>query len=47
MFPAYDGCTSSLIELWDQHTAHQFSTRDTGATLETMVEDACVNLFPS
>jgi carboxymethylenebutenolidase len=36
----------SLIELWEQHTAHEFSTRDTEATLDTMVEDAYVNHIP-
>ena len=37
---------SDLIELWEQHTAHEFSTRDTEATLDTMVEDAYVNHIP-
>ena len=37
---------SDLIELWDAHTAHEFSTRDTEATLDTMVEDAYVNHIP-
>jgi carboxymethylenebutenolidase len=36
----------NLIELWDEHTAHEFSTRDTEATLDTMVEDAYVNHVP-
>ena len=36
----------SLSELWEEHTAHEFSTRDTAATLETMVEDAYVNHVP-
>ena len=36
----------SLSELWEEHTAHEFSTRDTGATLDTMVEDAYVNHVP-
>lgn len=36
----------NLIELWESHTAHEFSTRDTEATLETMVEDAYVNHIP-
>jgi carboxymethylenebutenolidase len=34
------------IELWEQHTAHEFSTRDTEATLDTMVDDAYVNHVP-
>ena len=36
----------NLSELWDEHTAHEFSTRDTERTLDTMVEDAYVNHVP-
>jgi carboxymethylenebutenolidase len=36
----------SLSELWEEHTAHEFTTRDTNATLKTMVEDAYVNHVP-
>lgn len=35
-----------LPELWQQHTDHEFVTRDTEATLATMVEDAYVNHIP-
>ncbi len=35
-----------LSSLWEEHTAHEFSTRDTEATLATMVEDAYVNHIP-
>lgn len=35
-----------LPALWQQHTDHEFVTRDTEATLETMVEDAYVNHIP-
>jgi carboxymethylenebutenolidase len=35
-----------LTQLWEEHTAHEFGTRDTEATLETMVEDAYVNHIP-
>ncbi len=35
-----------LSSLWEEHTAHEFSTRDTEATLATMVEDAYVNHVP-
>lgn len=35
-----------LSKLWEEHTAHEFSTRNTEATLETMVEDAYVNHIP-
>jgi carboxymethylenebutenolidase len=38
--------TPSLSELWEEHTAHEFSTRDTAATLETMADDAYVNHVP-
>jgi len=36
----------NLSALWEEHTAHEFSTRDTEATLATMVEDAYVNHIP-
>jgi len=36
----------SLAELWEEHTAHEFNTRDTEATLKTMVDDAYVNHVP-
>src|SRR5215467_5152647 len=35
-----------LTRLWEEHTRHEFSTRDTEATLDTMVEDAYVNHVP-
>ncbi len=37
---------ADLAELWAEHTRHEFATRDTEATLETMVEDAYVNHIP-
>jgi len=36
----------SLIELWDEHTKYEFDTRDTDATIATMVDDAYVNHIP-
>lgn len=36
----------NLIHLWEEHTKHEFSTRDTEATLATMVDDAYVNHIP-
>ena len=36
-----------LIKLWEEHTAHEFSTRDTEATLATMTDDAYVNHIPT
>jgi carboxymethylenebutenolidase len=35
-----------LSKLWEEHTAHEFATRDTEATLATMVDDAYVNHIP-
>ena len=35
-----------LVKLWEEHTQHEFATRDTEATLATMVEDAYVNHIP-
>jgi len=36
----------TLSELWEEHTAHEFSTHDTERTLDTMVDDAYVNHVP-
>ncbi len=36
-----------MAQLWEQHTAHEFSARDTEATLDTMVDDAYVNHIPT
>jgi carboxymethylenebutenolidase len=35
-----------LVQLWEEHTSHEFATRDTAATLETMADDAYVNHIP-
>ncbi len=35
-----------LSRLWEEHTNHEFATRDTEATLATMTEDAYVNHIP-
>jgi len=32
----------ALSDLWDEHIRHEFATKDTEHTLETMVEDATV-----
>jgi len=37
---------TDLVRLWEEHTAHEFVTRDTEATLATMAEDAYVNHVP-
>src|SRR5512133_2977482 len=36
----------NLAQVWEQHTAYEFVTRDTEATLATMVDDAYVNHVP-
>src|SRR5881398_2018888 len=36
----------ALSDLWDEHLRHEFATKDTDRTLETMVEDAYVNHVP-
>jgi len=36
-----------LARLWEEHTKHEFETRDTEATLATMVDDAYVNHIPT
>ena len=38
--------TQDLARLWEEHTKHEFATRDTEATLATMVDDAYVNHIP-
>ena len=35
-----------LSQLWEEHVRHEFSTRHTEHTLDTMVEDAYVNHIP-
>jgi carboxymethylenebutenolidase len=35
-----------LSQLWEEHTKHEFVTRDVESTLATMVEDAYVNHVP-
>jgi carboxymethylenebutenolidase len=35
-----------LSKMWEEHTKHEFVTRDAEATLATMVEDAYVNHVP-
>jgi carboxymethylenebutenolidase len=37
---------ADLGQLWNEHTNHEFITRDTESTLATMVEDAYVNHVP-
>ena len=37
---------ADLSRLWEEHTNHEFSTRDTEATLATMADDGYVNHVP-
>jgi carboxymethylenebutenolidase len=37
---------TELSRLWEEHTGHEFVTRDTESTLATMAEDAYVNHVP-
>jgi carboxymethylenebutenolidase len=37
---------TDLSRLWEEHTNHEFVTRDVESTLATMVEDAYVNHIP-
>jgi carboxymethylenebutenolidase len=37
---------ADLARLWEEHTNHEFSTRDTESALATMVEGAYVNHVP-
>src|SRR5215472_16105814 len=39
--------SADLLRLWEEHTAHEFITHDTEATLATMVDDAYVNHIPT
>jgi carboxymethylenebutenolidase len=36
-----------LVALWEEHIKNEFATRDTEATLATMVDDAYVNHIPT
>ena len=36
-----------MVVLWEEHLQHEFDTRDTDRTLDTMVEDAYVNHIPT
>src|SRR6516164_8519512 len=44
--PALAPAQQLLSDLWDEHVRDEFVTRDTGATLDTMVPDAYVNHIP-
>jgi carboxymethylenebutenolidase len=40
------GSEEFLVQLWEEHVKHEFVTRDTEATLGTMIEHAYVNHIP-
>jgi carboxymethylenebutenolidase len=40
------GEQQNLNDLWEEHLRHEFTTKDTKATLETMVPEAYVNHIP-
>jgi carboxymethylenebutenolidase len=44
--PQLTPAQQKLNDLWDQHIREEFSTRDTEATLDTMMPDAYVNHIP-
>ena len=46
MPPSEPDPRDALTTLWEAHIAHEFQTRDTRATLDTMVPDAYVNHVP-
>jgi carboxymethylenebutenolidase len=35
-----------MVALWDEHIRHEFETHSTENTLDTMVDDAYVNVVP-
>jgi carboxymethylenebutenolidase len=44
--PSLTPAQQALSDLWDEHLMHEFATRDTDHTIDTMVEDAYVNHVP-
>jgi carboxymethylenebutenolidase len=44
--PLLNPAEQALTDLWEKHLGDEFSTRDTDATLDTMVPDAYVNHIP-
>ena len=36
-----------LVALWEEHCRYEFETRDTDATMATMVDEPCVNHVPT
>jgi carboxymethylenebutenolidase len=44
--PGLTGDQALLNDLWEKHLGEEFTTRDTNATIDTMVSDAYVNHIP-
>jgi carboxymethylenebutenolidase len=44
--PQHSPSRQELVDLWEQHLQHEFASKDTEHTLQTMVEDASVNHVP-
>ena len=44
--PPYSPAQQALVDVWEQHLAAEFGTRDVDGSLATMVEDAYVNHIP-
>lgn len=44
--PRLSPSQQKLSDLWEEHIRHEFSTKHTDNTIETMVEDAYVNHVP-
>src|SRR5438270_12762506 len=40
------GVDTDLVRLWEDHVRHEFETRSTNDTLDTMIEDAYVDHVP-
>jgi carboxymethylenebutenolidase len=44
--PGLTPAQQTLSDLWDEHLAHEFATKNAVHTIDTMVEDAYVNHVP-
>src|SRR5687767_10907540 len=44
--PSLSPAQQVLSDVWDEHLTHEFATKNTVDTLDTMVEDAYVNHVP-
>lgn len=44
--PVLSPAQQKLNDLWEDHLRYEFATKDTAATIDTMVDDARVNHVP-